>query len=174
MLRSLILTVLLCPPIRLSISNTVTEWCFDKSQAADIPAMPVPIIAIFKDFVGLSFCKLDHFVYNLFEFSMRQSFANDLAKWIGAWIQSSLNTEHLKSTSMALMMSISRIGSLPKHWHIRNCCHDVWISLSITPHHQASNAPRLLALEYVFLLSIGAPIAHAPTPCFLSPNTNTE
>ena len=54
-------------------------------------------------------CKLDHFVYNLFEFSMRQPFANDLAKWIGAWIQSSLNTEHLKSTSMALMMSLCRL-----------------------------------------------------------------
>jgi len=56
-----------------------------------------------------STCKLDRFVSNLFEFSLRQPFGNDLAQWIGAWIESGLNTEHLKSTSMVFMMSLCRL-----------------------------------------------------------------
>jgi hypothetical protein len=41
-------TVFEWPPIRLPRSYTVTSCDLDKSHAADIPAMPVPITAILR------------------------------------------------------------------------------------------------------------------------------
>jgi hypothetical protein len=58
-------TVLECPPTLFCFSKTVTLCRFESSHAADMPAMPVPITAMFRrDFFLSSWVRfnLDFFI----------------------------------------------------------------------------------------------------------------